>query len=413
MAEQNITKIFTANPNDIYKNFMKAVKYNLHKCDIVLGEGMFGSVSRPNYSAYAAVDVKDKQLVLATAIKKLKLSNEMQFQETLVTKDQITAYINTYVPENMQSFLHSQKFPKQIHAFCSDNRDPHGEYILLTFLSKLWYREITPHVPFLISPMSCSSSNQLDAFLLEANGLRDEVLTFYKTQSLYLQNQATHNKSYCETLYKLLEYIINMGDYETCVLPNKKTVHIPTFIDHMAISYLFTYQQLINKIGLVLQDQHLSNVFMYWLTATSYMGSQSIADLKHIVYEIDDSIRLLINVPGVLLKIGDIGASILKPREDVVVVGELFGSTDAVIKALYADKMPYYMQFIFNISACVPFNILMQTCLFPIYKDPPFNTLAVTSGITCEYPSCSEVLKKYFKKYETKKNVKDALYLKL
>lgn len=416
MSERNISKIFTTSPKDIYKKFMEALDHNVAKCEVILGEGMFGSVSRPNYSAFALIDVKNKKVEIKTVLKKLKLSNDMQFGHTIITKNAIDEHIEKIVPSDMKTFVKNQKFPKEIHVFFSDNHDPHCEYILLAFASKLWYDKITPHVPFMVVPMSCGSSNSLNSFLLEANGLPVKIKTMYKTASLYLQNPALYNLSYCETLYKLIEFMTNTGDSNTCVLPNGELVNISTFIDHISISYLFTYQQLIHKIGMVLQDQHLNNIFMYWLDSNSYMGSTFIGKLKNIVYEIDTSTQFLINVPGVLLKIGDIGASILKPRDDVIVVGELFGSNDAILKALYADKMPYYMQFIDNMLHTVPFCILMQTCLFALYQDHPFNTLSGSSGITHEYPTCSDILKKYFKKYilsEHMKNVDNTLHLKL
>lgn len=414
MVEQNITKIFTASPKDILKKLRPALEYNVAKCEVVLGEGVFGSVSRPNYAAFASVGVKNgKNVLIKTVLKKLKLPDVTNFGQTIISQDAINEHIDKNVPANMKTFVQNQKFPKEIYGFFSDDHDPHGEYIILAFVSKLWYNEITPHVPFLVIPMSCGPANRLDAFLLEANGLPFQTKTIFKTAPLYLQNPATHNFSYCETFYKLIEYMINMGEGNSCVLPNKETVHIPTFLDHMAISYLFTYQQLVQTIGLVLQDQHLNNVFMYWLDDKSYMGSQFIGQIKHIVYDLDASTQLLIDVPGVLLKIGDIGASILKPRKDVVVIGETFGSPDALLKALYADKMPYYMQFLDNLMHTIPFNILMQTCLFALYQAAPFNTLAGSSGITNDYPSCSDILKKYFKKYIIAKDVEDALHVKL
>lgn len=248
------------------------------------------------------------------------------------------------------------------------------EAIVLFILSKLWYKSLNLHVPFLIG--ICMDQNNLTVkmLVLEKCGLDKPIklkTNFFTRDLLNLGMENKNVLSIVETVKKLLEYIEIYVDLDMkCVLPNNKTVYVPSIIDEICIFFIHTFSYLYDKFNLLLGDQHVANVFIHWINDKSICGTKKLNKLKYINYNIGNNKYITIKTNGMIYKIGDIGVSMINVQKDVVIVTYLSNNNqqayDEILK--YNKNNHHYWIFIFDLLYHTPLEIIEKTIIYKIIK---------------------------------------------
>jgi hypothetical protein len=359
----------------IKEEFMNFLYQYTYYCDEYLGEGFFGRVSTPNFGPTVDVLIGDSYMTLPTAVKQLK---------------HLDGKFNIYEQDD-KLYMVSEKTLT-------------SEMIMLYMISKLWYDERTPHLPFLLGVDSCGGgdSGLISKIVIERHGiitwfnqikkptiLRDRFKTpYWLTRQNHLSNMATLDDLF-------LFCVLNRESETKITLPNDKTVHVPDLLDYLFISYLHTAHILYKDLHLILSDQFTKNIFVHWLGKFSQMGKTNIGDVKNIYYQIGKDKYIKCETYGILLKLGDLGTCVMKPRDNVYVIGDVYNQ-DKHIKDFkkYDSYVASYTEMFMNIvGGTFPPEILTKTRVWKLYQKAPFNTITdLGAPIDIALPTELEVL---------------------
>lgn len=414
----NIVDFFLNSSNEIIEaNYINVIKTMIKFCAKFIGQGQFGYVSRPNYGDIVQVYVKDTYVSLKTVVKhfmRIGKFNVIHYNQSFY--DDAAYYYKNDHP--YYSKIKDIKVPDNLMIMYGDMH-PIFELVVLSFLSKMWYDGNSPHMPFLVSPMACHQQNLVDAFLLDMNGLDDSIRIIGRGISTSIYDNPGFN-TYLETFRNLIIYITYYdyvkNDTLYCDLPNGITVDVIDMMDSLVLSYLFTYEQVYKKYGIILNDQHSSNIMLQWLDPKhSYMGKQNIGNIKHIVYDINNK-KYKIDTNGIILKIGDVGISVMKLRKDLIIVPDIVNDR-MLYKSLYIERLPCYITLIIDIYSFLPPIILNETIISKIMNSEYFNNVNNVTGNDMDCPSASQIIEEYFSVYLLKDNIQEnkntTLFLKL
>lgn len=339
--------------NIIY-NFID--KYSVF-CDEYLGEGYFGKVTTPMFGPTIKVIYSKSEMNVCTAVKQAKYT-EGQFR-THINKDAI--------------------------FFISD-RSMTSESIILFMISKLWFEKRSPHLPLLLGIDVCKTSDpySISRIVIERhgaipwhNGIRKQTIM----KSNIIDNFCDQKGDIItdlSTVKSLLEYIqmYKYNDNLMIKLPNDQKVYLPDLIDYMYISFAHTDYILQKELGLTLSDQHAANIYIHWLSKKSYVGDRNISNLHTIYYQIGNNKYIKCNTYGILIKIGDVGTSVMVPRENVYIIGDSVMSntmfTSSSMKKFNTPK-PSYNDMFLNIITIMPIEVLLKTSVFKLFMKKPYS----------------------------------------
>lgn len=370
----DITKLLKSEDLFYIKNTLPKLLLDMSNyCDKILGKGLNGEVTTRTFGETINVIIKDKTIALPVVLKKS---------------------------------LHSGKFNIDIVndiLYLSCDKNLTCEAIMLYYISKLWFSGASPHLPFMVAFSICGDNLQI---ITEKHGLNKEILLecdIY-TQIPDLDYEYKENyKSNLATLQDLFIYVNNNANGDLIVLPNGITCNVVKLFDYITISLLHTYDLLYNKYKISLGDMHSGNIFIHWLNKNSYCGNTYIGDATHIVYYNTKYIR--IETYGFVVKVGDIGNSVMNPHKNVFIVGQSQDVNKAIdlLKKCYSKYNPAYYQIIYNLMVGVQYKYFLKMCIFQIFNVYPFNELALFGAIETKYikdfPRATDLLLTYFNKY--------------
>jgi hypothetical protein len=341
----------------IKEEFKKFINEYTYYCDEFLGEGFFGRVTTPNFGPVVNVFIGNSFVSLPTAVKQLKH------------------------PDGKFSI-----YEQDGKLYMVSEKTLTSEMIMLYMVSKLWYDERTPHLPFLLGVDSCGDidSGFISKIVTERHGimswfnglekpiiLRDRFKTpFWLTRQNHVSNMATLDDLF-------LFCLLNRESETKITLPNGKTVYIPDLLDYLFISYVHTAHILYKDLHLILSDQHSTNIFIHWLGKFSRMGKTDMSNVDRIYYQIEKDKYIKCDTYGILLKLGDLGTCVMKPRDDVYVIGDVYDQ-DKHIKDFrkYDSYVASYIDMFMNIvGGTFPQGVISKTRVWKLCQKAPFNTI--------------------------------------
>jgi hypothetical protein len=209
----------------------------------------------------------------------------------------------------------------------------------------------------------------------------------------------------------LFNYIFIKEKNGKVKLPNDIECDIVELIDYITISYLHTHGLLQNHKIFVF-DMHLDNIFVHWLNENSYLGNENIGNIENIIYKVDKK-AYKIKTFGFIIKLGDLGTSIITPRKDIVICG-MANNMDKNYKIAEQRIKPnhHVTNFIMWNIKTLPLFILKKTVADEIINSYPYDKLSyIKSHIDYndlkQFLTPFELLKKFFSKYETRKIIED------
>ena len=236
-------------------------------CDEIIGKGYMGEVKVSGVGSTIKIKIKNKIIEMPVVIKKSNFTGETHI-------DLIKGKL-----------------------YISSTNDLTAEAIILYFISKLWYRKITPHILFMLGFGKCNPDNPqtyVDQIITEKQGL-DHKIEIDNSGFVFLHAinfVPPVVETYMVTLWDLFRYMITYQDKHNMVmLPNKQKGNVIEILDGILISFLHTAYVLWNEYKLTLTDQHLNNIFIHWLNKDSYLGDENISQIKirHKLYLVFDN----------------------------------------------------------------------------------------------------------------------------
>lgn len=376
----NLIKFIEESPLDKIETGLADVLKSLSSyCDEVLGRGYFGEVRSRTFGETIGVQLGDVTVEMPVAIKRIPL--KVPFQRKRVGD---VLYIRS-------------------------SRDITVEAIILYYVSKLWYNEVTPHVPFMVAMGVCDDDTvSVNQIITERQGLREKIdvgppLLPLERRLLFKLPSA---RSYLATIRDLLLYVIGHRQGDSVTLPNGKECSAVEICDNLVISYLHTADLVFRTYKLSLIDMNPDNLLIHWVGEASYMGKRSLAQLRKIVYRVGSG-YLGIETHGFLFKLGDLGACIMRPRPDVYFVGTPFVNEEGEVEptpemvGYFGRDNVSYVTLLTYFQSSLPYDLFIQTVLHKIFLTYPFNRIVLWFGSPdVEFPTPGELLASdAFKKY--------------
>jgi hypothetical protein len=250
-----------------------------------------------------------------------------------------------------------------------------SEAIILAATNELWYKGISPHLPLMIGYSMCESNKNIDNIVTERHGLDKKVKIDMRDriQRPIQRTIMSFFESNLATLGNLFRFIdLTQKNYKT-VLPNNITCDIIKLIDYLTISYLHTHH-ILYKNNITMMDMHPDNVFIHWLNNKSYMSDKNISKTKYIVYKLSNKKYIKIQTFGLLLKVGDIGASIYQPKKNIYVLGACgnIKKCPELVKIILQQNYVCY-KFMIWMLAPLPLFIKQKTTAWKILSNHPYD----------------------------------------
>lgn len=122
---------------------------------------------------------------------------------------------------------------------------------------------------------------------------------------------------------------------------------------------------------------HQNNIFIHWLNKNSYMHDKFIGDTKYIVYKYNKK-YYKIKTFGLLMKIGDVGASIIlqkRSKNNIWIVGHGTNLDKTFNIAKDLTKQNRSHEFLQAIVRHVPGYIFKKTIAYTILSEHPYDKL--------------------------------------
>lgn len=308
-------------------------------CTKILGKGYFGTVVESPIGKSAPILI-DKKIHYI---------------------DAVTKYSN-----HQDGFIKFHEIDKTLIIYGSNTLT--CETIMLFMISRLWYQGLNLHLPFMIGFNMCDS-NVVKSIILEKYGFSELILLsiddYYILPYKYINKSLKSNSIYFSTANQLFNYIlVNINNDLTCKLFNDEIILFPELIDNFCIFYLHTSAFLWNTLGIVLNDQHLENIFIQWLKPEHICGKKNIGKIKYIYYQIDKDKFIKININTFIFKIGDVGCNFMVLPNDVIIVGDVIIPDKLDNMIMYKNKIYTYMDALYNLFINIPVYILNKTKIF-------------------------------------------------
>jgi hypothetical protein len=331
--------------NGDHKDIKEHLLYEIYKiasyCTETIGEGYFGKVSIPANGPYISVKIDENYYTVPIVVKEAKNVGNV--------------YIDTMDDDLIIN---------------SDNGIT-CEAIMLFIISKLWYKGINLHLPFMVGMGSCDSSRaqSVTHILLERHGMFNPI-ELKRENYVPMPNQLFGENTKMTrlvTIIELSEYMsIHADNNFKCKLPNDTEVYLPDIIDNFCIFYLHTSYFLWENLGLTLSDQHMNNIYVHWINDMSKCGKRSINEVEHIFYEIGKDKYIKVKTFGLIFKIGDIGCSVMNIQNNVMIVGDLARREKLKDIKVYKKRHSFYVATIEFALDNFPREIINKTKIFSL-----------------------------------------------
>jgi hypothetical protein len=366
---------------EIKENIATKIMEISQLCEDKIGEGFFGRVYTPVISPVATVAINDKVSVKFPIVIKESKHTDGRF------------YV---LNRKKRMYLYS-------------DRELTAETIILFFISKFWYNASFPYGPFLVSIHWCGDNTDIlvDKFVTERHGYYETIETEHT--GINLITEFSSNFSKLETIGVLLEEALNKCDNNYNVmfrLYNKEIkFNLIELVDYIVLHFLIAVDYCDNK-DLILTDQHPNNIFVSWIASGRVdVGSKHMSNVTDIYYKFDD---VIIKAPlkNILIKLGDIGSSVLKLKKDLWIMGDVINEKDVGhIEKYFSKYVPSYMTFLSGLHDILPHKVFFQSSLHNIYDDKHIGKYTPLTGYVDphNFPSPRDLLQKYFTKYIVKK----------
>lgn len=346
----SITTFITNSSFDEIKNNLLDTLFNKQFCPKILGEGYIGKVYIPNISHLEKIKLETLEIELPIVIKETKIS---------------TGTLNFDILDDK--------------LYISGNDNLTTEVLILLYTNKLWENKKSPHLPYMIGYSSCSTTKNVDRIITERQGLNynsdTKVDLFNSGEIFWPQKNKKDNtvfSSSLNTLQELFKYIQFNESNDFVRLPNGIECNVSTLFDYLCISFLHTHNLLV-KNNITVYDMHSANIFINWLNDNSWNGDKNIKNIKNIYYKINKKIYK-IETFGFVIKTGDLGMSIVKPKDDIYIIGQ--GSNLPTNYMSYEQlTKPNFTAFDFigwN-SQLLPEHIYRKTVSFDLINEYPYN----------------------------------------
>lgn len=332
-------------------NFLRSDEF----CDTTLGEGYVGRVKISGVGSVHTINYRNN----------LDVSLPVAIKESQIDGD-ILAFTD---PDTQNLYL-----------YCS--RGISMEALILYYVRPLITEKKSPHLPLIIGHSKCDSTTlqPIDRFVTERHGwdkeLRIKLEGHYESPLWHpVPDYDPMNPTYKTklTTFDDLSVWCNLMKKtdDTVILPNEQKCNIVELLDYISISYIITYDLLV-KHNIFLMDMHPQNIFIHWLNKNSYMHDQFIGDAEYIYYKFNKR-YYKIKTFGLLMKIGDVGASIIHPRKDLYLVGQgndLYKTYPIVDEITKISKC---FDFLSMFIHSVPFDTFKKTIAFQIFSSHPYD----------------------------------------
>jgi hypothetical protein len=340
MEENNLYNLLTKGKHDEIKTKLFDELSNIGTyCTKILGKGYFGTVVESPIGKTAPILIDKK----------------------IIDIDVVTKLLN-----HSDGFVRFHEVDKTLIIYGSNTIT--CETIILFMISRLWYQGLNLHLPFMVGFNMCES-NVVKSIILEKYGFSELMLLsieeYFILPYKYINKTIKSDSVYFSTVSQLINYIlINVNTDLTCKLFNDEIISFPELIDKFCIFYLHTSAFLWNTLGIVLNDQHLDNIFIQWLKPEHICGKKNIGNIKYIYYQIDKDKFIKIDVNTFIFKIGDVGCNFMVLPNDTIIVGDIVIPDKINEIVMYKNKVYTYMDALYNLFINIPVYILNKTQIF-------------------------------------------------
>jgi hypothetical protein len=391
-------------PKTFEKELDNLINSNIRYATNLYGEGGYGMVYTQNIGKYVSIKVKDENVFMKSAIKKMKHIGKTHYIK--IDKKYIEENINKFTDKS-DNILIKKDYQKLYNSYIySSDRHPNGEFIILSILSKLWYNAENPHINLIISPLSIDDEYQMDGFIIEKCGI-DTPIT-YDIKNVPIFSSLKNRKTSLETMYGLLSYCLNICDnsynIKNDVIGN---FNIVDMLDEILLSYLFSYQQIQEKAKVSIMDLHINNILIKFINDFANVGVYKLSDYDSICYQINNK-KYYLKMGKFIIKFSDVGLSVYN-NNNIFVIGDSRPGIE-LKQILFSHKLSYYIEFLLNLKNILPHKLFKQTICHTII-DNHFDNFSHLSGAKLNEIKPYELIKKYFKRF-TKNNYKKPFHVK-
>lgn len=345
-------------------------------CDEIVGEGHYGYIIKSNNNNYVKIKIKDKKMKFPVVVKNMKSSENSKIG--IIIENNIL-YIHSYT-----NFM--------------------AETLILIYLRKLWFK--TVNLPLIVNYMSCYN-DFFNKITLVKYGLNkkyyiDISKNIYNDEIFVIKPELPIYNSYITTLKNLLYYIMFKSNDEKCILPNNVECNLVELIDNITLVYLINYHFLrINNV--FIKDIHLNNIFINWLNEDYYFDDKNLKNIKYIYYKVGEKYYKVKN-SGFLIVIGDFGHSIVKLKNDIIIVGNLFEKQYNEVNFEMENEFRN-VEFLQYLARIIPFDIYKKCLFYNILSNKPYSSYFNESYFNLKYiKECKKTIEllEYFKKFQDK-----------
>lgn len=407
-TNKNILPKFNEHHNEIVDFLTHSTKeeiiLNLHNilikdkvCDKSIGSGVIGQVILSGVGSHVEIkypEITDNhQPILIKSVNIPVVSKESHYDsELLIEEINDSLFVYNYNGVNVEAMI-------------------------LYFVKSLIETKSSPHLPLILDHGKCMNSmSPVDKLVLEMHGLEEPISVdipgLYETPMWQVMTKSDPTLTLrMSTFDDLCTYAHLTMKNNNIILPYGIECNFIELIDYLSISFLITYD-LLFKHNIYLLDMHPANIFIHWLNSNSYMNDKFIGNVKYIFYKVGKT-YYKIKTFGLILKIGDMGASIVKPQDNVYLVGQCnnMERNHSIVRTLTETTKNYEM--INNLRHCLTNNILSKTVGGKISFSHPYDKLFWVNRsdeVTKDLLSTKNLLK-YFDKYSTNTIDEDSDFL--
>lgn len=381
---------------DIVNKFYGMIN-NATYCPVVLGQGFAGKAYLPEIDKYYPYKIGKKIIELPIVVKVENVANDRHVKYFGLDILDNTLYINGYGGLTTEA-------------------------IILMFVRQL--RNKTVHLPLLLAYSTCSNDKTIDRMYTLRYGL-DKPVDINLDGKVFNEHELWHKRenpidnvfrSTLATLHDLLAYMHYSEKNGIVTLPNNVKCKTEELYDYLCISFFATHRLLTNN-NIYPSDNHPGNMFIHWLSDTSYHNDRNIKNVKQIIYDVKGK-KYKIETFGFVLIFGDTGTYNIDIQKNVVLIGQ---SPD--IKNVYAkhrmvmNETHANVDFIYYSYNMLTPTQLQKTIAFKIMSMKPYcdfpleyhHLLGTDVSFLKNKKTTVELLELFYEKYgiKTKGNKND------
>lgn len=276
-----------------------------------------------------------------------------------------------------------------------------GEALAAMIISSLFFKGITPHITACLGFSHCKND-------------KDNVNIFYENLIVKLPDI---NKDFINNVSNIITNFAEMPRYlKAHGFDGSKR---ESAIDSIIISMLHTLFVLQFNFKFMHFDLYSRNIFIKQFDDEPYFRGLNMKKIKYFVYQLPNDLFLYVPNHGFIIKIGDVGMSLLSIIDKIIISSDNSFKAVKKIKTKYFNDYPKIKYFIpdyfillrsfVTIFGLTSSELLRNLLLnIPVLCDSDEISISVTEGTIdvdlSKIPSLESILsdKRYFKKYMKK-----------